>query len=132
VLRRGQRVRIRLNLLHQVDGDDVRALLGQPDRMAAALAARGAGNESDFSFKTARHGVSSPVACCFIAGAATSDPADGLGLGVLLEALDAVLPADAAVLVAAVGRVRAVPQAAVDPDGAGADLLRDGHRALAG
>src|ERR1700727_3804382 len=67
---------------------------------------------------------------CFIAGAATSDPADGLGLGVLLEPLDAVLPPDAAVLVAAVGRVRAVPQAAVDPDRAGADLVGDGHRAV--
>src|SRR6202044_3267847 len=116
---------------HEVDGDDVRALLGQPDGVAATLAAGGTGNERDFSFKTTRHGVSSPVACLLHCGAATSAPADGLGLGVLLEALDAVLPPDAAVLVAAVGRVGAVPEAAVDPDGAGADLVRDGHRAIA-
>src|SRR6202020_3613855 len=66
VLRRGQRVRIRLDLLHQVDGDDVRALLGQPDGVAAALAAGGTGDERDFAFKTAGHGGSSPLSACCI------------------------------------------------------------------
>ena len=66
VLRGGQRVRVRLDLLADVDGDDVGALLGQPDGVAAALTARGAGDEGDLSFKTARHGVSFSVGCLIV------------------------------------------------------------------
>ena len=40
VLRRRHRVADRREVLTPVDGDDVGALLGQPDRVAAALAAR--------------------------------------------------------------------------------------------
>jgi hypothetical protein len=43
------------DLCCQVDGDDVRALLGEPDRVAAALAARRAGDEGDFSCCSSRH-----------------------------------------------------------------------------
>ena len=39
-----------------VDGDDVGALLRQPDRVAAALASRRAGDERDLSFDPSRHG----------------------------------------------------------------------------
>ena len=35
-----------------VDGDDVGALLGQPDRVAAVLAPRGASDEGDFPVYT--------------------------------------------------------------------------------
>ena len=38
-----------------VDGDDVGALLGQPDRVAAALAARGAADERDLALNPAGH-----------------------------------------------------------------------------
>ena len=48
VLRRRHRVADGVEVLTQVDGDDVGALFGQPDRVAAALAARGAGDEGDF------------------------------------------------------------------------------------
>ena len=59
-------------------------------------------------------------------------PGDGLGLEVLLESLDPALATDPAVLVAAVGRVRPVPEAAVDADGAGADASGDGGGPLLG
>src|SRR6187549_3524406 len=54
----------------------------------------------------------------------------GLDLGVLLEALDAVLATDAARLVAAERGVGAVGDAAVDADGAGAELTTDRERTL--
>ena len=40
----------RVDLRRDVDGDDVGALFGQPDGVAAALTPRGAGDEGDFSF----------------------------------------------------------------------------------
>ena len=43
------------NWLTDVDGDDVGALFGQPHRMAATLAARRAGDESDLAFNTSSH-----------------------------------------------------------------------------
>jgi hypothetical protein len=55
VLRRGHRVRYRVHLAGQVDGDDVGALLGQPDGVAAALAAGRAGDECDFSLYPSGH-----------------------------------------------------------------------------
>src|SRR5688572_22828933 len=48
-------------------------------------------------------------------------PADCLGLGEDLQALDAALPADPGALVATEGGVGAVPLATVDGEGAGAD-----------
>src|SRR5436305_1994960 len=57
-------------------------------------------------------------------------PGNGLGLEVLLETVDAVLPPDAALLVAAERHVRAVGAAAVDVDRAGADPLGHGERAV--
>ncbi len=41
----------RVDLLADVDGDDVGALLGQPDGVAAALAARRAGDEGDLALE---------------------------------------------------------------------------------
>ncbi len=55
VLRRRHRVRYRLHLAAQVDRDDVGTLLGQPDRVAASLAARRSGDEGDFAFHSSRH-----------------------------------------------------------------------------
>src|ERR1700704_5388756 len=55
---------------------------------------------------------------------------DGLDLGVLLEALDAVLATDAAGLVAAERRIGAVGHATVDADGAGAQSSSDRGRPL--
>ena len=49
VLRCRHRVADRREVLTPVDGDDVGALLGQPNRVAAALPARGAGDEGDLS-----------------------------------------------------------------------------------
>src|SRR5215207_1473310 len=54
----------------------------------------------------------------------------GLDLGVLLEAFDAVLTSDTAGLVAAEGCVGSVGDAAVDADGAGAELTTDRQRPL--
>ena len=48
VFRRGHRVADGVEVLAQVDRDDVGAFLGEPDRVAAALSARGAGDECDF------------------------------------------------------------------------------------
>ncbi len=48
VLGRRHRVADGRDVLAQVDRDDVGALLGQPDRVTAALPARGAGDECDF------------------------------------------------------------------------------------
>src|SRR5262249_14644885 len=56
--------------------------------------------------------------------------ADYLGLEVLLEALLAVLAADAALAVAAEGRVDVEPHAAVHRHRPGADAARDAERAL--
>ena len=39
-----------LDIVADVDGDDVGALFGQPHRVAAALAAGGAGDEGDLAF----------------------------------------------------------------------------------
>jgi hypothetical protein len=44
-----------IDLLAQVDGDDVRALLGQPDRVAAALAAGRTGDERDLTLHSSCH-----------------------------------------------------------------------------
>jgi hypothetical protein len=57
-------------------------------------------------------------------------PGDRLDLGVLVEAGHAVLPADAAVLVAAEGHVGAVGRAAVDAHEAGLDPTSHGQRML--
>src|SRR6476660_834133 len=54
----------------------------------------------------------------------------GLDLGVLLEALDAVLATDTAGLVPAEGGVGAVGDTPVDADGAGTQLTADGERPL--
>jgi hypothetical protein len=55
VLRCRHRVRHRANLRAQVDGDDVRALLGQPDRVRPALTARGPGDEGDLARYSSCH-----------------------------------------------------------------------------
>src|SRR5882757_9779999 len=55
---------------------------------------------------------------------------DGLGLQVLLEALDAALPADTTVLVAPEGRVGAVEHPAVDAERARSNAARDVHASL--
>ena len=55
VLRRGQRNLNAVDLLTDVDGDDVGALLRQPHRVRATLAAGGAGDESDLAFNTSCH-----------------------------------------------------------------------------
>src|SRR5882757_7160134 len=57
VLRPGHRVVDRIDLAGDVDGDDVRAFLGEPDRMAAALAAGSAGDEGDLAVELSH-------ACC--------------------------------------------------------------------
>src|ERR1700677_3970772 len=44
-----------LDIVADVDGDDVGPLLGQPHRVAAALAASGAGDESDLAFSSSWH-----------------------------------------------------------------------------
>ena len=51
----GHRIRHRSYLAAQVDGDDVRALLGQPDRVRPALAPSRARDEGDFALELARH-----------------------------------------------------------------------------
>jgi hypothetical protein len=51
VIGRRHRVRHGFDLPADVNGDDVRAFLREPDRVAAALAARGAGDEGDFAFQ---------------------------------------------------------------------------------
>jgi hypothetical protein len=51
------RVRHAGDLIAEVDGDDVRSLLRQPDRVAAALAARRAGDEGDLAFQLAHRRV---------------------------------------------------------------------------
>ena len=48
-----------VDLLTDVDGDDVGALLRQPHRVRAALAARRAGDESDLAFNTSSHVLTS-------------------------------------------------------------------------
>ena len=50
----------RLVVLEDVDGDDVRTLFGQPDRVTAALAAGGAGDEGDLACYSSYHGVRCP------------------------------------------------------------------------
>ena len=57
IFRGGQRVADGLDVFAEVDGDDVGALFGQPNRVAAALAACGAGDECDLAFN-ASHGRS--------------------------------------------------------------------------
>jgi hypothetical protein len=52
VVRAGQRVLDRVDVVAQVDRDDVGALLGQPHRVAAALAARRARDEGDLALHT--------------------------------------------------------------------------------
>ena len=60
VLRRGRgRGRV-LEPAADVDRDDVGALLGKPHRVAAALAARGAGDERDLAVYPSGHGTSYP------------------------------------------------------------------------
>jgi hypothetical protein len=51
IVRGGHGVRHGADLLADVDGDDVGALLGEPDGMAAALPACRAGDECDFALK---------------------------------------------------------------------------------
>jgi hypothetical protein len=55
IVRCRHRLGHRVNLAAQVDGDDVRAFLREPDRVAAALAACRAGDECDFAFYSSRH-----------------------------------------------------------------------------
>src|SRR5216683_1542960 len=57
-------------------------------------------------------------------------PGEGLDFGVLLEARDAILPADAAVLVAAKGQIGAVWCTAVDAQAAGPDTAGHCQRPL--
>jgi hypothetical protein len=57
VRRRRHRVGHRVDLRTDVDGDDVRSVARQPDRVAAALAARRAGDEGDLAFELARRRV---------------------------------------------------------------------------
>jgi hypothetical protein len=49
ILLRAHAVADRLVVLEDVDGDNVRAPFGQPDRVTAALAAGGAGDEGDLA-----------------------------------------------------------------------------------
>jgi hypothetical protein len=49
VVRAGQVVGQTVDVVADVDGDDVRALLGQPDRVAPPLAAAGPGDEGHFA-----------------------------------------------------------------------------------
>jgi hypothetical protein len=44
-----------VDLTADVGRDDVRALLGQPHRVAAALAARGTGDEGDLALEPSCH-----------------------------------------------------------------------------
>jgi hypothetical protein len=55
VVRCCHRVGHRVDLAAQVDGDDVRAFLGEADGVAAALATCRPGDECDFSFYSSRH-----------------------------------------------------------------------------
>jgi hypothetical protein len=57
VLHGGHRVGHRVDLLGDVHRDDVRALAGQRDRVAAALPARRPGDEGDLAFQPSGHGV---------------------------------------------------------------------------
>jgi hypothetical protein len=49
------RVRHGADLVAEVDRDDVRALLRQPNRVAAALAPHRAGDEGDLALELSRH-----------------------------------------------------------------------------
>src|SRR5262245_13544628 len=53
---------IAADALTHVNGDDVSALLRQPDRVTAPLAARGTSDESDLAFDSSSHEIpSSPL-----------------------------------------------------------------------
>jgi hypothetical protein len=54
----GHRDGDRLDLLADVDGDDVGALLGEPDRVAAALPSGGSGDERDLPFDPSHYPAS--------------------------------------------------------------------------
>jgi hypothetical protein len=55
ILRRRHRIRHRSHLASQIDRDDVRALLRQPHRVAAALPARRPGDERDLPCYPSSH-----------------------------------------------------------------------------
>ena len=55
ILGRGARFRCALDMPTDIDRDDVGALLGQPDRVAAALPERRAGDEGDLAFHPSSH-----------------------------------------------------------------------------
>ena len=55
ILRLGHRVADCLDVVADVDRDDVGALLGQPNRVAAALPARSAGDECNFSLNASHY-----------------------------------------------------------------------------
>ncbi len=74
VLRRGHRVRHRADLGAQIDRDDVRALPGQCDRVAAALAARGPPDEGDLAFDSSTHCAVIPFAVCVLRPARSAGP----------------------------------------------------------
>src|SRR5207245_6349471 len=61
---RRHRIRHRADLRADVDGDDIRAFLRQPDRMTAALAARCAGDECDLALYPSSHCCSSASLAC--------------------------------------------------------------------
>ena len=84
ILRRGQRVQVGLDLLADVDGDDVGALLGEADGMAAALSACRSGDERNFPFEPTCHenlqslsGPKSKRNDCFRTNGNTADSAGG-------------------------------------------------------
>ncbi len=60
ILRGGRRCGRVFESAADVDRDDVGALLGKPNRMASALAARGAGDERDLAVYPSGHDTSSP------------------------------------------------------------------------
>ena len=103
----------------------LRTLGRQVHRMRATLAARRARHHRDLVVQLAHSWL--PSACQPCRGIPA---ADGLGLQVLLKALDAALAADAAALVAAERRVGAVEHAAVDAERAGPDAPGDRHAAF--
>ena len=55
VLGRAQRVVVRVDLRADVDGDDVRALLGHPNGMRSALSACRSGDEGDLALQASSH-----------------------------------------------------------------------------
>src|SRR5207253_1021531 len=69
--------------LAHVDGDDVGALMRQPDGVAAALTARRSGDESDFALNTSSHGypissMAQPITAGMVSQPRTVEVGDSL------------------------------------------------------